>query len=306
LTQNSLSLETRQELLFRTLTEHESITATMTIIVDTEVLLLLPQPLLIPSESPPRLLHLPYLHLHEMFPLKMDTRICSDSDSECNSVILPLHQQQQEQPEASEEVRFLRSISSHKPRILARHRPSLSLVDLAKSAAMDDSNSKIVLFPKRHSAPVSPVSTSLDPERYAGGVVTSSPSPDLLSPGMETPASEPWGHFVDMTLSECHQLRISKAIPISPRHSSSSVKADTRKRRQRRRKHANPYGEYHTSPRHNRCPLRFLPTGATSKSDPRFDVAPLEPTSTRFQLQLMPRKESTDQISGDLERLHFR
>jgi len=230
---------------------------------------------------------------------------CSDSSLEQN-VIMPLHQQQHsEQQEHGEDTKEVRSTSSHKPRLLTRHSPSLSLVDLAKSLAMEDDSciQTSGLSPKKrpHSAPVSPVMGPLDPERCLVVSPTSSNNNNLLPPtpgGMESTA-EPWGHFVDMALPDKQQqrrvLHVPKTIPLSAR---GSGKSNNRKRHERRTAYANPYGEYHHKTKH---PLCFQPT----RSEPRLDV--VVPSSVSL-FQLRPRNgdEPTEQIAGDLQRLHFR
>jgi hypothetical protein len=226
---------------------------------------------------------------------------CSESSSEQGSTVLfPLHQEQQQQQhqlggEETKEVRLSRSKSSHKHRLLARHSPSLSLVDLARTIAMEDdpnnsnSNSTGVQVSQKkrpHSAPVSPITgVNVDPSRCLVA--------NLLPPGMESPA-EPWGHFVDMALPEKKKLRsVPKTIPLTARAATKS----TARKRQTRRKFANPYGEYH----HTK--LCFQPS--TSKSMSSLSVL-LPSSESLFRLKpLGVNKEPTEQIAGDLERLHF-
>ena len=152
---------------------------------------------------------------------------------------------------------------------------------------MDDSSDVELPTKKRpHSAPVSPITgVILDPSRC----LVQSACSNLLPPGMES-SSEPWGHFVDMALPE-KKLRTSpmpKTIPLSSRASS---KSHTR-RRQARRRYAYPYGEYH----HTK--LCFQP------SNEPFPLAMIPSSESLFQLQKR-KSEATEQIAGDLERLHF-
>ncbi|CAJ1968698.1 unnamed protein product [Cylindrotheca closterium] len=223
---------------------------------------------------------------------------CSSSSSDLEHVLMPLHQSaeqhsnsEQTRGEGTKEVRLCRSTSSHKPRLLARHMPSLSLVDLANTLGMDDANRESgLLSPRRpHSAPVSPVSgVALDPQRC----LVSTPTSSLLPPAMESSA-EPWGHFVDMALPDKQLRRVlpNKTVPLSAR---ASGKSNNRKRHERR---ANPYGDYYKT----KHPLCFQP----NKSRPGLDfVVPF--SESLFQLQPRSYKEPAEQIVGDFERLHFR
>lgn len=155
---------------------------------------------------------------------------------------------------------------------LVRPKPSLSLVDLAKSTeAVDDEDTiQQTAQSSSLSAPVSPITCPQE--------VDLSSSPQL--PG------SPWGHFVDMVIPN------EETRPGPHHYHDAPCSCCSACRRKRGR--GSPYGEYKKTNKHR--PLCFFQDSAARQSKQKTIV-------TRFRLS--PRKEPTDQLIGALDRLQF-
>eukprot|EP00980_Cylindrotheca_fusiformis_P027932 scaffold22569_cov116-Cylindrotheca_fusiformis.AAC.3 len=253
-----------------------------------------------PAFSPaPRL-----VSFENSFPSGSLTSDDSSDHSQSHQSELPMQRQDIMQQETS--MQLSQRTTTTSTTSLARHKPSLSLVDLEKDLG-DDTKS----FRQTRSAPVSPLQGPMDSSTKSFTCNSSEVSATI--------PSSPWGHFVDMVIpsDDDHPERSrgeDSFHPFPPPHmiSTSPRTSFICSRQKRRFSPLRPYhagADYYTKmiPSNRKC-LRFVRNPSHRNLMLLKAETEKQHSSNKQQnkFRLTPRQEPTDHIISGLIRLHFR